>query len=551
MKKLLLISLVALVTQFVKAQGCFQLDQKICDTTGFIFADMVQRNDGSFFVIGNKDVGALNFYPCLIKYDANYNEVMRRVYLGSIFRQDLFLHLKELPNKNLLLVATFESRDGDFAGIDTSTAACFKVMVAEIDTFGTILKYQLYRNCGTTYPTQVDFDKHGNIYIAGYTAATDFDFSANPEGGLTTNAFLIRLDRNLNKKWVKIMHAQGDQDIEPCIAINNKDEILFATSTNDYASGFLTATLPTLGGKVFLSCIDSNQQLLWQKCFGSQVGISLGLGEATSKLMHDSIHNQTYIVGYCNTKNGDMYDSLDKNLYSSLSTYTIKVDSVGNKIWSHRYGAFSPSNPINGDYRSVYAEESIFHNNRLYILNNVLYTDTNWTGIAVNDDQQWDQWLIELDTNGRIINKQRFGNAGYDGQGELNPSLLRFNKISNRLILGFSSTQVNCHVPITYGYQLFEAEKLPASVIDIKKKELKVTLVPNPAGNTCTLKFNESSREDINLQIKNLQGQIIKTETIKRNTTNYTLHIPDLVQGIYTIVLQSKTASSVLKLQKE
>ena len=196
-------------------------------------------------------------------------------------------------------------------------------------------------------------------------------------------------------------------------------------------------------------------------------------------------------------------------------------------------------------------EEAIIQNNKLFILNNVLYTDTNWTGIAMNDDQQWDQWLIEVDTNGKIQSKQRFGNSGNDGNDQLNSSTLRFNKVNNRLILGFSSTQVNCHIPITYGYQLFEAEQLPASVIDIMKIELKVVLVPNPAGNTCTLKFNESSREDINLQIKNLQGQIIKTETIKRNTTIYTLHIPDLVQGIYTIVLQSKTASSVLKLQKE
>ena len=411
MQKTLILILI-FFTSRAQAQNSFFLEEKICDSSQVIFyTDMIQRADGSAFVCGyyNVDSGTHQI-PVLIKIDANHNEVMRKVYYAAVNREDQFWEIKLLPNNNLLVMGNLESKDGAFTGMDTNSLSCGRILVAELDTLGNFIKTKTYSYCGQTKPMDMVVDKKGNIYVCGHTISKLFDFSANPEGGMETNDFLIRLDTSFNSKWLEIFDAPGSQDFEPHICIGNNEDILFITSSHT-KGGYFSANAPTPTGMIYITCLDSNKTKKWQKCYGSiNNAIGTNYYEATSQIIYDSMAQNIYIVGFNTSKDGDMYEILDNNPFPSTeSSYILKLDSVGNKIWCHRYGAFSASNPTSGKipYAVAFDGGGLFKNDHIYLLSEVMYSDANWTGTAVNNNQQSDQWLIKIDSLGDIKNKLR------------------------------------------------------------------------------------------------------------------------------------------------
>ncbi|GBL35343.1 hypothetical protein EMGBS15_09380 [Filimonas sp.] len=66
----------------------------------------------------------------------------------------------------------------------------------------------------------------------------------------------------------------------------------------------------------------------------------------------------------------------------------------------------------------------------LFLLSEVMYSDTSWIGIAVNNDQQADQWLIKIDTMGIIKNRIRIGGAYDDWASWINSNSINGNLIS-------------------------------------------------------------------------------------------------------------------------
>jgi hypothetical protein len=547
MKKIILLFCI-FFTFNAHAQGSFFLQQKVCDTTkGVFYTDIVQRPDGSFFVCGYYNVNSNYQVPVLIKLDANYQEVMRREYRGTINREDLFWELELLPNGNLLVMGNLESKDGDFAGLDTSSLSCGRILVAEMDTMGNFVRTKTYPYCGQTKPTDMALDKQGNIYVCGHTISQLFDFSANPEGGMETNTFLIRLDTAFNGKWLEIFDAPGSQDIEPHICVNSKnDEVLFTTGSID-KGGYFAATSPTTTGMIYLSCIDSNRVLKWQKCYGSiSNGIGTNFVEATSQILTDTITGNIYIIGFASSKDGDMYEILDQNpLIWSFSSYILKLDSLGNKLWGHRYGAFSASNPtFNGPWAVAFDGGALFKDGEMYLLSEVMYSDTSWTGIALNNNQQEDQWLIKVDSAGDIKNKIRIGGEKIDSRAWLN-----WNISNGNVIVCMRSASTNCY-PGVGSMLLYEAGIWPTNIAPLEIDEANVTLVPNPTSTICNILFPEPTLEEYILIVNDLNGKKIRKEIIKLATLNYQMEIQDLNPGVYLVRLKSKSNNIVLRLIK-
>jgi hypothetical protein len=548
MKKIILL-LSIFFTFNAHAQGSFFLEQKVCDSAKWvIYTDLVQRSDGSFFVCGYNSVNAIYQVPFLIKLDANYQEVMRREYRGTINREDLFWELELLPNGNLLVMGNLESKDGDFAGLDTNSLSCGRILVAEMDTMGNFVRTKTYPYCGQTKPTDMALDKQGNIYVCGHTISQLFDFSANPEGGMETNTFLIRLDTAFNGKWLEIFDAPGSQDIEPHICVNSNDEVLFTTSSID-KGGYFAATSPTTTGMIYLSCIDSNRVLKWQKCYGSiSNGIGTNFVEATSQILTDTITGNIYIIGFASSKDGDMYEILDQNpLIWSFSSYILKLDSLGNKLWGHRYGAFSASNPtIKGPWAVAFRGAAALKGEELYLLSEVLYSDSVWTGTAQNNDQQPDQWLIKLDSAGLIKNKLRIGGA----EGE-RFAWLKVNNKNGNPIIAMQSGGTICLSGATKGsYIIYESGTWPTAIQELVPAQEHVKLLPNPANTICTLVFEEPTSEAYTLLLYDMNGKRISKEKIKPFTLNHPILIQDLNPGVYLVQLKSKSNNIVLRLIK-
>jgi hypothetical protein len=471
---------------------------------------------------------------------------MRRVYHGTVKRADKFLKIRILPNANLLILGNLASNDGDFNGIDTNSLSCQRILVAELDTAGNFIKTKVYAYCGQTIPTDIVLDSHANIYISGHTISQQFDFSANPEGGLETNAFLIRLDTAFNTKWLNIFDAPGSQDIEPHICINSTNEILYTTSSIE-KGGYFNSMSPTPTGLLYIFCIDSTQSLKWQKCYGNVTnGIGTSYVEAPLCIVWDSVKKNIYVIGVSTSKDGDMFESLDQNpfIYSE-SSFVIKLDSIGNKLWSHRYGAFSANNPVGITNPSSAGFDAFFHEGYLYVLSEVMYSDSNFTGVAVNNDQQTDQWLISIDSMGVLKNKARIGGASYERWGWLN-----VNKSNKNIIVAMRSESTNCYTDTFGSYIIYECGVWPTSVTESEFQQNNISLAPNPANTICNILFSEATTEEYSLSIHDESGRKIRTEKIDRNTNVYKINIQTLNKGNYLLELKSKKRKLILKLSK-
>ncbi|MEZ5046492.1 MAG: T9SS type A sorting domain-containing protein [Chitinophagaceae bacterium] len=529
-------------SQLSFAQNTFWLNQKVCDTNNFAYTDFTQTNNGNFYMVANYNYWLVPESPYLIKYDKDYNLIWRKSFDADTMRLDHFTKIITLPNDNLLIIGNLESKDGDFAGIDTSQAPN-SLFLAELDTNGNIIKSNCLRASGYSNYSDIKIDKYNNIYIAGYTSGNLFDFINNPEGGgFTTNCFLARFDTSLNLKWLKIIDAPGDQDIIPLIAINNLSQIILSTSTNStLKAGYFTATSPTPNGKMYVSCIDSNQNLIWQKCYGGAVNGN-GLYSGPMNLIQDSVNNTTYIVGFSNQKTGDMLDTNDKNpCPSSESIFIINMDSVGNKIYSKRYGAFSANNHSIPCYKSPGAFEpvAILKDSNIFVLSKVLYSDSAFTGFAVDTLQHKDMWLLKLTLNGEILNKLRYGGKYTESFNSIN-----INKINNNVIIGNWGT--NCSIGnLGAGYSLYEPTETALSISQIEKSNIEFTVYPNPANNSIDVKLQSNIVAKGKINLLDMNGKIVSHINTQNNLTTYQLDTTNLPDGQYIIQIinNNKTTS--------
>ncbi|MFA6933420.1 MAG: T9SS type A sorting domain-containing protein, partial [Bacteroidales bacterium] len=73
-----------------------------------------------------------------------------------------------------------------------------------------------------------------------------------------------------------------------------------------------------------------------------------------------------------------------------------------------------------------------------------------------------------------------------------------------------------------------------------------ITIYPNPASDIINLEINNTTKEVLNLNIYNIMGSLVKTETTAVN--NNQINISDLNNGIYLIEIKSKDLITKQKL---
>ncbi len=73
-------------------------------------------------------------------------------------------------------------------------------------------------------------------------------------------------------------------------------------------------------------------------------------------------------------------------------------------------------------------------------------------------------------------------------------------------------------------------------------------LMPNPTSDVCQITFPSAVEEGVALNITSLNGQLVYSELIPRNSTVWTLSLSDLAEGAYLIQLNTTDASFTNKL---
>lgn len=74
----------------------------------------------------------------------------------------------------------------------------------------------------------------------------------------------------------------------------------------------------------------------------------------------------------------------------------------------------------------------------------------------------------------------------------------------------------------------------------------EISLYPNPAFDIVTLQVDKKSNADLILNIYNVMGSLVKTETLKQNQQQ--INVSDLINGIYLVEIKSEDFRSEQKL---
>ena len=85
------------------------------------------------------------------------------------------------------------------------------------------------------------------------------------------------------------------------------------------------------------------------------------------------------------------------------------------------------------------------------------------------------------------------------------------------------------------------------SGLDPLNPESSLTIYPNPFSTYCTLDFGSLKNEDIELQINDLTGRMMRSQTIK-SSTNFRLERGNLKPGIYMLRIKTKKQEVVKRL---
>ncbi len=194
--------------------------------------------------------------------------------------------------------------------------------------------------CGGTECRYAFKTVDGNIFFSGVTNC------ANGGGNIPVNfvgeenIVVGKLDSNLNVVWVKVYG--GSRSDVPKSAVQTRDggyAVLTTTYSNDHdVSGNHDTTGST--GDLWVIKIDSNGNLLWQKCYGS-------ISDEQAISITTTQDNGLIFFGNSQGQGGDV----PSHHYGSAWNYdwvVIKTDSVGNLQWSKTIGGTGDESSVGG-----------------------------------------------------------------------------------------------------------------------------------------------------------------------------------------------------------
>lgn len=488
MKNILLSFIVMLVGSSLEAQNV-GVTAKYCDTLKLI-NDMLSTSTGGIYAAGNDYVAGDN-QATIIKLDKDYQIVWKKYMGGSA--SDRFLKIRQISENRLLLIGITLSSDGDLSPYGYAQPTSGNIWVLVTDTIGNKIYGNMYGYGGSTIVTDATVSKGGNIYILGKTLANTGDFAGNLAGPFTYNAFVIRTDTMLTKKWLKIFDGSDDESAAG-LAVNDKEEILISFGTPSYDGDFTLHTAADGQSVAIIKCIDTMQNLIWEKKYGGSQS------EQGFTLIFDSTTKDIFFIGSGWSKDGDLWD-ISPNLNSpkiasTQLTWIMRLDSVGNKKWTHVYGPLG-NNQSQGASSHIQENQGggILKNGQLYVYSSVAGRDDSEIGESLGGGNKTDVWLIVLDTaNGNLNLRTRLG-----GQCAEVPSYIKGSSHNNDIYLGIWSsgfapidTPINsfgCHfnnfattsfVSLTLGYW-------PDNLDEKLKKSKVLKVYPNPAKDVITV----------------------------------------------------------------
>ena len=200
--------------------------------------------------------------------------------------------------------------------------------------------------------------------------------------------WLIETDTTGNMIWEKCYG--GSQGEGPKKLIKTTDNGYYIVGSTNSIDGDVQSYNHG-GGDYWIVRLDTEKNIIWEKCFGTPVGE----GPRDALLTNDG---GLIVMGRIKASGGDV-----SVYYGDNDIWMFRIDSAGNLLWEKTIGNEGLDNGISITYNSegnIMLIGAAAHHGGMV----ECYPDENWG----------DVWLVELDLQGNILSQHCYGGSDYD-----------------------------------------------------------------------------------------------------------------------------------------
>lgn len=219
----------------------------------------------------------------------------------------------------------------------------------------------------------------GQMYVFGETESNDLEFSGLSKG--KKDIFLLKINRNLNKVYLKTYGGPGDDLFSDAIKIGEESILMFGVV--DSVGNQVDSSK---GGKdIWMARLDNNGNLLWRKSIGGSFD-----DIPIKAILNDE--GNIYLVSNSNSSDKD----IGINSYGGNNDVLLmELDTSGNILWRKYFGGTKGDNAFSMCIDSM---------GSLYVLANSFSLDHDLDKTNINPPDFWVLKALECKTAyGNII----------------------------------------------------------------------------------------------------------------------------------------------------
>ena len=402
------------------------------------------------------------------------------------------------------IIGRTSSNDGDVSGNHGS----FDAWLVKTTFGGQIFWQKCLGGTGWEDGFSIISTSDGNLLMAGITSSDTIDGQATGCHG-AFDGWLVKMDTSGNVLWQKCFGGSNSEYFYSVIESSDGNYVVAGFSDSD--DGDLTTNLGSTD--YWLLKVDAGGQLLWQKTFGGTDG-----DEAYNVI--ETIDNNLMILGYSYSHDNDAI--LTKADPGSSNILMIKIDQLGNKLWSNCYGDIggarskSVLQEANGKYRLACSVSSA-------------------TGDAsgCNIHGCCDAWMVTLDSTGAILNNQCFGSNSVDDGIK---GIVAAREDGHYYFLGQAGDNSG-DVTGSHGFdEIWIVKYIDSTSIINKVNELdnsNILIYPNPFNERLLISGSNPTSE-AGFRILDLFGREYFC-SFNFDSGNWNIETSELKEGVYTI----------------
>ncbi|MCC5916892.1 MAG: T9SS type A sorting domain-containing protein [Cryomorphaceae bacterium] len=230
----------------------------------------------------------------------------------------------------------------------------------------------------------LDLDSAGNAYFTGNFRETTLFGSTSMHSKGMSDMYVGRINQNGSLDWVN--SAGGPNHAVGLGLVVGKNEDLFVTGFFDKVGLFGSDTLFSQSrSDLFVSRLTTNGNWLWTKSVestGNMIGNSIALNDWGEIFVSGYFEGTMHVDGkaICNATERD--------------GYLIKMDSLGEVIWTKHWGGMGYNIPV---------EVSVNHNGEIYV-SGIFYEDFSYEGVQFTKNFGYgESYIFKFDVNGQFL----------------------------------------------------------------------------------------------------------------------------------------------------